>query len=103
MGACGMGPFENDAAMDFVDDLMAPIDKISKKKLDIYSYEEVRAAAEIFLLMKCCNYRVETASLLVDKLEKILADNEWIGSWVDGGEEAKKDLKKQIKKLRALC
>lgn len=108
MGAWGYGPFENDAALDFVSRLVSEDvinELISIKNPDSYNYEEARVTAKILIHLHKINklwVRGETLDGLEGLLNVALNDKAYSKTWDDGGRAVKRSLKiliNQIKKL----
>jgi hypothetical protein len=110
MGAWGYGSFDNDTALDFIPELInqKPLKKlINQKHLETWQYDEVRVAAEIIIHLHKINtlwVDQEIINGLVDKLNLIIGDKEWLNDWRDE-QEAKamiRQLKGFVKKLEEL-
>jgi hypothetical protein len=103
MGAWGIGPFDNDGAADMIAKLSKHIDKAVRTKSDraaSYYYQEARAAAAIVLFSHGTDIlggpSLEPA---LKVLERMRADEGWIGVWRDPRDICKQ-LDKEIRKLR---
>jgi hypothetical protein len=110
MGAWGNGSFDNDAAMDFVSDLInfKSLRKlVFKKSFSDFDYHEVRVSAEILLHLHKINTLwtdQEVIDKLIERLETIAADDEWFTTWIDerDGRNIRRTIKRFIKGLKEI-
>lgn len=100
MGAWGYKVFNNDTSCDLMYEWTEPIHKILKKKLSHqYDYDQVRAAAEFIIRMSpCYTFDLEMVNPLIEKLQYIVSDQNWIGSW-NKKASIKRDINRQINEL----
>lgn len=110
MGAWGMGPLENDAALDWLSvtqsDILNKIKKTIAKKGRRFDEDECRAAAELFIKSFDANIirNIDAeilASDLIATLHKIKNDDQWVDTW-DSPSEIRASVNKQIRKLRRI-
>jgi len=88
MGAWGYGPYDSDAALDWLDDIERPIVQSIKKALGEGTPHEVIAAAGLLADLDkrpidLC-YEATKEDLyhkMVARLEKLKADGEWVKMW----------------------
>ena len=107
MGAWGTGSFDNDTALDFIEDLIsfdALKKMIRKNQLD---YDKIRVAAEILIHLHKINsiwVNKEIISILVIGLEAAIQDTDWHDTWRDPADAKKliKQLKSFVKTLKTL-
>jgi len=109
MGAWGYKIFENDDALNFMDNISKPIEKILQKvNFSEYYYNEIRAAIEVAIFFHKAGYVIYisegncpwTQSAL-QKLNTILNNTEYIKGW-DNQEKIKQSLKTQIENIKKL-
>jgi hypothetical protein len=104
MGAWGYKAFQNDTACDFMFDIEAPIKNLFKKKsISQHQYDKFRAAGEIVIkLSEVYSFdEEEIIDKLIEKIQIIVNDADWISTW-DDPDLMTKDLKRQIKQLTKL-
>lgn len=105
MGAWGFGSLDNDAALDFVPELINE-DAVKKMLKMKHNHAELRATGEILVHLHKLNnlwFHQETIDELVAKLESVLTDQDWMDSWADDGPEVvRASIKKLINKLKKL-
>lgn len=100
MGAWGYKSFDNDTASEFISEMLVPVEKILKKKrIYNYEYDEFRAAAEFVIRMSPCYiFDKEIIEPLLDKLQFIIDDVQWIKEW-NSPVSIRRDLTRQITDL----
>ncbi len=109
MGAWGEGPFDNDTALDWTDDLKARKALIGDitKGLNKRDPNKNRAAAELIVLgykAKILDEHDVVPLILkaVPRLDRILMDKEWVGTW-KSSTKIKRSLQRQIRQLEFLA
>lgn len=117
MGVWGTGPFDNDTASDMVADLMDPIRKVLELPLSVPRknrhrgknlrhiasdyYDEARVSAAFLLFAHGADILGgPSLQTVLDALQKIRSDEEWLGSWKKT-DDIRKALDSQIRAIKA--
>jgi hypothetical protein len=91
MGAWGHGPFDNDAALDWVPEIATPeMWRRLRSTLEGGTNDEVRAAARfVRCIVTGCRAVAPTefdiTEIAIDALHRVLADRLWMASWDEPG------------------
>ena len=106
MGSWAYGPLDNDAASDWMGDIMhkSKLPNLFEKGLNNHDESKIRAAA--FLLERVgYEYMYDTnalnkhLTLAISKLKEMLEDKVWLDSWKDPS-EVERRVRSQIRALK---
>ena len=95
MGAWDFKAFDNDTALDFVQEIVRYIAAPLKGGAGKYSNEDMRASAQLLCILAKRGLYVDYLALAKDKLKLILDDDEWMEDWNDPV-QARREIIKEI-------